>query len=51
MNEINNKDKKAIELYTKLSEEQQKQIYWMMMGYVISNGACVSDIMKENIAS
>lgn len=48
---MNDRNKKAAELYLKLSEEQQKQIYWIMQGYIISNGACITEVLKENIAS
>nr|UWG01665.1 MAG: hypothetical protein [Bacteriophage sp.]DAF22564.1 MAG TPA: hypothetical protein [Caudoviricetes sp.] len=51
MTEIDKRNKDALELFSKLSEEQQKQIYWIMQGYVISNGACISDVIKDKIAS
>ena len=51
MKEIDERNKKAANLYVKLSEEQQKQIYWIMQGYVISNGASITEVIKDKIAS
>ena len=51
MKEIDERNKKAANLYVKLSEEQQKQIYWIMQGYIISNGASITEVIKDKIAS
>lgn len=34
---LNKTDEKAMKLFFELSEEQQKQIYWIMVGLIMSS--------------
>lgn len=48
LKKLNKIDEKAIKLFSELNEEQQKQIYWMMMGLIISSGGnSLNNLLKD----
>lgn len=39
---LNKTDEKAMKLFSELNKEQQKQIYWVMVGLIMSNENSIS---------